>query len=76
MARPRKSGARHDIGVCTNDNRRDYLCDHGWRYWPADGSFTKNSCRGRLSLVNAFVKELEGLSTCPVCRTRLLSSSH
>jgi hypothetical protein len=58
----------HDKSVCTNDNRRAYLCSVGWRFWGGpDNSFTKNGLDGRFSVNAAFEKETAGLTICPVC---------
>jgi hypothetical protein len=76
MAQARRPGAKHDIGVCTDDNRGYYLCDQGWLFWPADESLTNDRYQGRFKLDDAFTRELEGLKTCPVCRAKLLDLGH
>ena len=58
----------HDKSVCTDDNRRHFLCSSGWRFWPADKSFTKDGVDGRLDVDAAFKEETADLTTCPVCK--------
>jgi hypothetical protein len=57
--------------VCCEENRRDYLQDHGWRYWPADGSFARNNETSRHTLQEAFALETAGAKVCPVCSGKL-----
>lgn len=58
---------KHDGRVCTQPNRADFLTDNGWRFWPADGSFTKDGLDGRFQTDAAFAKEIAGSAVCPIC---------
>lgn len=58
---------KHEKAVCTRGNRADYLRDNGWRFWPAEGSFTKDGLHGRFETNVAFAMATAGFAVCPVC---------